>query len=295
MEKSEMEVSGKTVEAWLVRAVLKSMDVSMWVDGQGKLLKGRMPLGITVVRSDKAEISRQMAGARDLPELMALASVPVDGSLPNPGTLNLLRLNIHADRELPIPSDDFRQKVSGSELLIKKETLPEPSYRLPSQDPAMEIHLASSRFIRSDHPEIIQKAREIIGDETDPVKAASRINRWVYDYLIKVPTPSVPDAYSVLTTRQGDCNEHAVLAAALARAVGLPARITLGLVYMNDGFYYHAWVQYWAGKRWFTGDPLMNQLPADPSHVTLLHGDVEKHVNVITFLGRLKLQVLEAS
>jgi transglutaminase-like putative cysteine protease len=70
--------------------------------------------------------------------------------------------------------------------------------------------------------------------------------------------------------------------------------MVVGLVYMNDGFYYHAWVQYWPGKRWFTGDPLMNQLPADPTHIALLYGDVEKHVNVITFLGRIKLYVSEA-
>ena len=35
---------------------------------------------------------------------------------------------------------------------------------------------------------------------------------WVYNYLKKVPTPTVPDALSVLKTKQGDCNEHAVLA-----------------------------------------------------------------------------------
>jgi len=294
MEKSEVEVSGKNVEAWLVRAVLRSVDVSMWVDGQGKLLKGRMPLGITVVRSDKDEIMRNMAGARDLPDLMALASVPVEGAVPDPTGLTLLRLEVQADRELPIPSDNFRQEVKGSQILLKREIIPEAAYSLPCADHAMEQHLVSSRFIRSDHPEIAQKAREIIGDEKDPVKAALRINSWVHDYLVKVPTPSVPDAYSVLMTRQGDCNEHAVLAVALARAVGLPARMALGLVHMNDGFYYHAWVQYWAGNRWFPGDPLMKQVPADPSHVALLYGDVEKHINVITFLGRLKLKVLEA-
>ena len=294
MEKSEVEILGKKVEAWLVRAGLSSMDVSMWVDDQGKLLKGRMPLGITVVRSDEDEIRRHTAGARELPEMMALASVPTEGSVPNPTTLHLLRLNVQSDRDLSMPSDNFRQKVTGSEVLITREIVPEATYSLPCVDPALENDLASSRFIRSDHPEIIRKAKEIIGDVRDPVKAAETINAWVYGYLAKVPTPSVPDAYSVLTSKQGDCNEHAVLAVALARAVGLPARMVVGLVYMNDGFYYHAWVQYWPGKRWFTGDPLMNQLPADPTHIALLYGDVEKHVNVITFLGRIKLYVSEA-
>ena len=39
----------------------------------------------------------------------------------------------------------------------------------------------------------------------------------------------------------------------------------------------------------------MNRLPVGPSYVTLLYGDVDKHVNVVSFLGQLKLKVLEAN
>jgi transglutaminase-like putative cysteine protease len=134
-----------------------------------------------------------------------------------------------------------------------------------------------------------------VGNEKDPIRAARLINKWVHDNLKKVPTPAVPDAVSVLNHKQGDCNEHAVLAVSLARAVGLPAQIAVGLVYSLDGFYYHAWVTYWAGDRWFTGDPLMGTMPIDPTHIALLYGDVDKHLNLISFLGQLKLKVLEAN
>jgi hypothetical protein len=36
-------------------------------------------------------------------------------------------------------------------------------------------------------------------------------------------------------------------------------------------------------------------MPVGPSYVTLLYGDVDKHVNVISFLGQLKLKVVEAN
>ena len=159
----------------------------------------------------------------------------------------------------------------------------------------MQQHLTSSRFIRSDDPLVKQQARQIVNNEKDPVRAARLINSWVHDNLKKVPTAAVPDAVSVLRHKQGACNEHAVLAASLARAVGLPARIAVGLVYSADGFYYHAWVNYWAGDRWFTGDPLMGMLPVDPTHISLLYGDVDKHLNLVSFLGQLKLKVLEAN
>lgn len=293
VERADLTISGKMIEAWRVRAAFRAVELVMWIDDDGRLLKGRMPLGITVVRSDRKEIANEMSGTRDLPELVSLTAVPVEGSIPEADDLQVVRLQVQGVGELGIPADGFRQKYNDSEVTITREELPKAAYSLPNKDPRMESHLTSSRFIRSDNEEIVRTAREIVGSETDPVKAAQLINRWVFKNLRKVPTPAVPDAHTVLLTRQGDCNEHAVLAVSLARAVGLPARMAVGLVYSGEGFYYHAWVAYWAGKTWFTGDPLMNRMPVGPTHLTLLYGDVDKHVNVITFLGRLKLKVLE--
>lgn len=292
LEMADLEIAGKKVAAWRVKAVYRTIEVVMWVDDDGRLLKGLMPLGITVVRSDKQEVARETVGARDLPEMMALAAVPVEGSIPEGPDLNVVRLRVEGAVKWTIPNDGFRQKVSGTEITLTRERLPQATYALPSKDPRMEEHLSATRFIRSDDPLVMQKAREIVGEEKDPVAAARLINTWVYSHLKKVPTPSVPDAVIILQSAQGDCNEHAVLAAALARAVGLPARIAVGLVYSGDGFYYHAWVTYWSGTTWFTADPLMNRLPVTPSYVTLLYGDVDKHVNVISFLGRLKITIL---
>ncbi|MGO9567496.1 MAG: transglutaminase-like domain-containing protein [Desulfomonilaceae bacterium] len=295
LEKADLELGGKKVEAWRVRASLRTLELTMWIDNEGRLLKGRMPLGITVTRSDKAEIMKEMHATREIPDMISLAAVPLEGSIPESDDLKLVRLQIQGGKDWPIPSDQFRQTLKKSEIVITKEILPESTYTLPCKDPEMEQYLAASRFIRSDHEAIVQKAKEIVGGEKDPIKAAGLINKWVFNYLKKVPTASVPDAYTVLQTKQGACNEHAVLAVSLARAAGLPAQIAVGLIHADDCFYYHAWAVYWAGRKWFTGDPLMNRLPVGPSYVTLLYGDVEKHANVVSFLGQLKLKVLEAN
>jgi hypothetical protein len=292
LEKADLEVAGQKVEAWRVRASLRSLDITMWVDTDGRLLKGVMPLGITVIRAGKSEIAREMKGVRNLPDLVSLAAVPVDGPLPDPDSLTFVRFKVQGG-DWSIPSDGFRQSFNGSELTVRKEPTPEAGYSLPWVGKGMQEYLSATRFIMSDHSEIIKAAREIVGGEKDPVKAARLINSWVFKNLKKVPTPSVPDAYTVLVTRQGDCNEHAVLAVALARAVGLPARIAVGLVRMNEGFFYHAWVTYWGGEQWFTGDPMMDLVPVDLYHIALLYGDVDKHLNVIAYLGRLRLIVLE--
>jgi len=293
LERADLDVAGSKVAAWRVKAGYRAMEVTMWVDSDGRLLKGRMPLDITVVRSDKQEVAREMKGIRDLPEMTSLTSVPVEGSIPENRAIESVRLKIEGKVDWAIPSDGYRQTFKDSEITLKREAIPESTYSLPSTDPAMQQHLEPSPFIQSTNKEIVEKAREIIGAEKDPVRAAQLINKWVYRNIKKIPTLSLPNAESVLAARQGDCNEHAVLAVSFARAVGLPARIVVGLVYSGEEFYYHAWVSYWTGTTWVTGDPLLNLMPVGPTHLALLYGDVDKHVNVISLLGKLKLKVLE--
>lgn len=85
------------------------------------------------------------------------------------------------------------------------------------------------------------------------------------------------DAVAALESRSGDCTEFAVLLAASARAVGLPARIAHGLSYsgrMNGRphvFVPHAWVQVWDGRRWASYDAALGRF--DAGHLALIVGD----------------------
>src|SRR5690606_29572450 len=97
-------------------------------------------------------------------------------------------------------------------------------------------------------------------EETDPWRKSLRIYQWVYDTIAKEPLLSIPSAVDVLSSKKGDCNEHTVLFAALARAERIPTRIALGLVWSDDlrGFYYHAWPEVYAGA-WIPMDPTLGQ------------------------------------
>ena len=92
---------------------------------------------------------------------------------------------------------------------------------------------------------------------------------------------SIPNALQVLETRAGDCNEHAVLFAALARAVGLPARVVAGVVYADGAFLYHAWDEVWLGSGWLSVDPTFDQMPVDATHVKLVEGGPETHAALV--------------
>jgi len=110
----------------------------------------------------------------------------------------------------------------------------------------------------------------------------------------KRPVLSVPNALETLENRMGDCNEHAVLLAAMARAAGIPAQIEAGLVYARGRFYYHAWNVLYLGK-WITADSLMGQIPADVTHIRLVRGEPDSQMDLIGVIGKVKLEILEQS
>ena len=103
---------------------------------------------------------------------------------------------------------------------------------------------------------------------------------------------SIPSAVEVLRQKAGDCNEHAVLFTALARSLGIPANIQAGIIYQEGHFFYHAWAQVYLGA-WVAVDPLLNQIPADATHIRLVTGDLDQQVDIVKIIGRLKVEILE--
>jgi transglutaminase-like putative cysteine protease len=153
--------------------------------------------------------------------------------------------------------------------------------------------LAPSPLIESDDAAIVARARAIVGDTRDAIAAARRLVDWVATHVEKAPTLTVPSAREVLSARRGDCNEHAALLTALARAAGIPARVVAGTVYAGDGFYYHAWTELWFG-RWVSADSVFAQLPADATHVKLALGDAEHYATLAGMIGKLAFALEEA-
>jgi hypothetical protein len=99
----------------------------------------------------------------------------------------------------------------------------------------------------------------------------------------------------------GDCNEHTALYVAMARSIGIPARIAVGLTYVrgiSGAFYYHAWPEVYIdeGKNrglWLPVDPTLNQFPADATHVRLARGGLDKQTAILPLIGRLKMTILD--
>ena len=154
--------------------------------------------------------------------------------------------------------------------------------------------MSPSYLIQSGDEKIVSKAREITEGASGPQEAAGKINAWVYENLKKEGTVSLPNALDVLSTKKGDCNEHAALFAALSRAAGIPTKVVMGTIYIDGRFYYHAWNEVYLGG-WVAVDPTYGQMPADATHIKLVEGDLKKSGEILKVVGTIKIEVLDAS
>jgi transglutaminase-like putative cysteine protease len=263
-----------------------------WIDGDGNVVREEALLGFTLEREPR-EVA--LAGATDAAplDLVAATGIPLDGTIDDPRAASRLTLRVRGKAAAAIPNDPPRQRRDGDLLAITREPLPADAARVGDVPADLDAATrAAGPFIESDDPGIRQAATDAVGDAADARTAAARLVGWVHDQVEKAPSVTVPSAREVLASRRGDCNEHAVLLAALARAAGIPARIIAGAVYANDGFYYHAWNELWLGA-WVSADAVFDQLPADATHVKLIEGGLEQQMALMGIIGQLAFAVVE--
>lgn len=291
--REQISIGDKTEPAIKIRQRFKGLSIISWVDGKGKTLKEESPGGLALVR-EKAEEAKILPATRSLPlDLIVQSSVPVETPINDPRQKNFLVLKLSGFDPANFGLNSGRQQFAKDILEIKREELSQiRSYRIPNQQARFTSYLHSTPFLQSDHPQIRALVQRVLGGETDALKAANRIKEWVYNGLAKQPTVSIPNALQVLQTKKGDCNEHTVLFNAMARAAGIPAKTVVGLVYLRGAFYYHAWSEVWLGE-WVSLDSVLNQFPADVTHIKFLEGEIDRQIDILQLIGRLKIELVE--
>lgn len=289
--RERITVGDATVDAWRVGEELRGMRTTVWIDDDGEVLREEGPLQLVAVRETAEQALSggwQEAAALDL---MSVVAISTKERIPAPRRLRRMEIRLGGISGVTVPTD-VRQRFMADRLLVETEGSSGPAYALPYVDEQWRKEIEPTFFLQSDHPRIREAARQALSGETDARQAATRLRRWVYEKLEKKPTVSLPNALQVLEMGAGDCNEHAVLLAALARASGLPARVVAGAVYMDGVFLYHAWNEVWLGSAWVSVDATLDQMPADATHIKLVEGGPEEHDALLQVIGRLSIDVL---
>ncbi len=289
-----IDIRGVNQSATKVALNFKGVSQLAWIGNDGDIIKEKGLLGIRLIKTDRKDALDGLA-IRPSQDLTEIASVAANIRLENVDALDVLKIKIEGIPFKNLQLHGGRQTFDGQILTVKKEALSHlvPELKVENLAALEQIFLKPDAFIQSDHQKIKDLAREILRDDPDasPLARARKLVAWVNTHIEKRPVLSLPDALSTLKNRVGDCNEHAVLLAALGRAAGIPTRIEAGLVYLKDRFYYHAWNLMYLGQ-WITADSVFGQLPADVSHLRFASGSPEQQLDIMGVIGKIQLTVL---
>jgi transglutaminase-like putative cysteine protease len=293
----EVVRTGSTsIPAFRVDMEFAGLHTTSWVTDTGEVVREESPMGLISVR-EPAERAKAMAVPGQIrADLLAAAAVVPEmrQRIDDPRDVRRVRLRLDGADLSSLDLRGVSQRVEGSVVEI---TDPQQLVAGPA-DPDAKNYLAPEVFIESDAPEIRAEAEAAVRHITGNRARAEALTRYVNAILEKKPTVSLPSAREVLRTRIGDCNEHTVLYVAMARAIGLPARIAVGLAFVRGAFYYHAWPEVYidegsARGYWVPVDPTFNQFPADGTHLRLARGGLDKQAVILPLIGRLKITVLD--
>lgn len=274
------------------------VDNDIWVDHQGNTLMESVRDGLVITKAEPAEklagfISGMALSKKDL--IYDFSLIRISPALKQaPSKLAGLSVIIEGyDAHIPLLEDGWQQvKRHQGKIVISTGSL--RNLPVPDQKQPTDRHIQPSEGIESTAPVILQKAQELTATLTQNNAKVKALSAWTSSWL----EDTVDDggtALASLTKRSGNCQTHAKLYTALARATGIPTRFVSGLV-SQDGatFLYHSWAESWLDGHWVAVDPTFNQVPADPTHLAFFEGNkLADLAPLVGVIGKIKVTVLE--
>ncbi|MCA1900714.1 MAG: transglutaminase-like domain-containing protein [Candidatus Hydrogenedens sp.] len=288
--KELLHVIGEEVETYRMTVTLGGLTSTIWVTPDQDLIQAHTPFGLKLKKISTTEALNTRP--EDTGNLIVSTAIKPKGVKPFRGAKQMWVKIDGISETNPLPTSPYQVCTPQGYFIsppveVKSVPLTEKLIRdIPPNT------LSGDAFVQVEHPKIKQLAQEIVGNEQDLWIKSKKIFDWVYNNIEKKITINIPSALSVLESKQGDCNEHTVLFTALARAVGIPTRVCLGLVWSDElqAFGYHAWAEVFVGD-WIPIDPTLNQLIADATHIKLLHGNIEQWTHLSSYMNQIQLEI----
>lgn len=197
-------------------------------------------------------------------------------------------------------TDEQSVSVDGNRVKLRIEPLSANS-KPGREAPPQPADSQANDWLQSDAPIIRKLGKKAIGNAKTSAAQMYNLQEFVRRYIRnKNLSVGYASALEVANKPEGDCTEHAVLLAALGRAVGIPTRVVDGLAYTDHYagaehvFVPHAWTQAWVDGRWQSFDAALPGF--DAGHIALSYGDGDpwRFFNGMDTLGRLQIDAIEA-
>jgi len=285
--------------AFKVETAMRGQRVTTWIGLDGRPVF-ELALHGTMISflEDSGSATRYLALAslNKKESLVEYSLVRPDRPIADPRAVSALRISLQGV-DLTPPSDAFQHCTA-----LKQETAcemrrvrqgPEIGAGAPLQS-LQERYLRPSVTVQSNDPSIRRISGEIVAGSPSTADRIARILQWLDTNIEKAPH-DVFSAIDVLDQRKAECQGHAYLYAALARAAGIPTRVVNGLVYSEqfNGFLYHSWTESLVGASWQAIDPTFGQAVADATHIKLVEGEnLAELMPLMDWVGKVKIRVL---
>lgn len=313
VDKQILEETRSVVEVHETLSVLPGVTSKSWLAPDGSRTMQSVPIagGIdTIVCSKERAMSGPEGGAGASVDALIGLAAESNVSLPYPYSIESATYRITL-KEGDVKAfaerlESPRQRVleiDGNQLVLHVRAVPAPegaTMPIPIESgPVSTEYLESNAWLQSDDPAMKRAASDAIGDEVDAWKVAKKLENWVYGAIgDKNMTVGFASAKEVLENPAGDCSEHAVLLAGALRAVGVPARVSMGLLYWNRTFAGHAWTEAWVGQ-WIPLDATMARPFVSAAHIDLDRSSLsdegieELFLSLGVAIGNVSVEVLE--
>lgn len=283
-----------------------------WVNDDAEPVVTTINLGI--IKASVFKSTREKAMATGAPVEMFLQTfVKAKGLVAKEARRVKYRLRVPADAKMKLPNfpnTDMQtfKRVSDYEATLEVARTDWDKLKTSKDNGAPQADFLKPSLVLDINNRLIKRlARRAVGEEKDTVAQADALRNFVTKYITeKSLGVGFATATEVAKNRRGDCTEHGVLLAALARAVGIPARGASGLIDIPAGFKvqglqfgYHMWTQVYINGKWVDLDAAMRQTDCAPTHiaVSLLplndEGLIDSVRALLPLIGRLEIEVLE--
>lgn len=296
--REKIDIGGKSIDAIVMKNRTPMGEMLVWQEPGGEIVQVQAMLGIKMIRQSREEALKDSGG--DSGDFAVLTSIKTSRPISSPRSVKKLdivldglddaQMIISDARQSAVPIDgDGNGRVRFNVGVVQFDSA--KSVKRPVTGKQFEEYLTVTPYLDHDMSAIKQQALEIAGDETDAYEVCKAIRAWLYANMKTDAGIGITrSASDVLKSKVGVCRDYAILFAALARNVGIPAKVAAGLLYTEGGFYYHAWVECYVGQ-WVPFDATLPTDFVDATHIKLAEGDATSMFGLAKVIGSLKADV----
>jgi transglutaminase-like putative cysteine protease len=260
-------------------------DVDLWISpSQGEVKHLGSMAGVPVL-SQRVELPAP-AG---LQARTGLFERTIKALPPNPFLLWLPELTVRwSGRSVPDLAEDPQQRRLAPNryqlLRAQPPTALEAAQRPVTGRPSAQDapYLAATPLVQY-HDPVFAGLERRLNPPPDATRwqLAQLVTSFVFDWIKdKNYTVGFASAQEVARNPVGACAQHGVLAVALLRRLGVPARGVTGWIALGETLAMHFWVEAEVGGRWIPLDPTFDQAPASAYRLKLLTTDLADMGNV---------------